>query len=68
MSDSHVRRGKPNCRKVVDRLYRSTLSRPATLEEKKLGQVLIASADSPQQGLADMLWALFVSPEFQYIK
>jgi hypothetical protein len=55
-------------RRVVDRLYRAALSRPATLEEKKLGQVLIASADSPQQGLVDLVWTLFVSPEFQYIK
>jgi hypothetical protein len=55
-------------RKAVDRLYRATLSRPATLEEKKLGQTMIMSAGSPQEGLVDLAWALFVSPEFQYIK
>ena len=60
--------GQAELRKVVDRLYRATLSRPATLEEKKLGQLCIVSADSPQQGLSDLLWALIVSPEFQYIK
>jgi hypothetical protein len=55
-------------RRVVDRLYRATLSRPATLEEKKLGQALILSADSPSQGLTDLMWALIVSPEFQYLR
>lgn len=55
-------------KRLVDQLYRSVLSRPATTEEKRLGQVLIGAAETPQEGLKDLFWALFCSPEFQYIK
>lgn len=55
-------------RRQVDRLVRAALSRPATIDEKNLGRAFLQGADSPQEGLRDMLWALFCSPEFQYIK
>ncbi len=58
--------GKPDPRRLVDRLYRAMLSRPATLDEKRLGQALLAA--SPADGLKDICWALAVSPEFQFIK
>jgi hypothetical protein len=60
--------GKPDPRGLVDRLYRSVLSRPATLEEKRLGQALLGASPALSDGLKDIAWALVVSPEFQFIK
>ncbi|HEX4145681.1 MAG TPA: DUF1549 and DUF1553 domain-containing protein [Pirellulales bacterium] len=60
--------GKPDPKALVDRLYRSILSRPATLEEKRLGQALLSASPSLSDGLKDIGWALVVSPEFQFIK
>jgi hypothetical protein len=54
--------------RIVDRLYRSVLSRPATLDEKRLGKAFLVTSPAIADALRDMLWALFVSPEFQYIK
>ena len=61
------RGARPDLRKAIDRIYRVTLSRPATLEEKKVGQAFLNSAHAMHEGVADMLWALLVSPEFQFI-
>ncbi|HEV3138266.1 MAG TPA: DUF1549 domain-containing protein, partial [Pirellulales bacterium] len=55
-------------RQLVDRLYRAALSRGASVAEKNAGRAFLQSADSPEEGLKDMLWALVCSPEFQYIK
>ncbi|HTU25647.1 MAG TPA: DUF1549 and DUF1553 domain-containing protein [Pirellulales bacterium] len=60
--------GKTDAKQLVDRVYRSLLSRPATVEEKRLGQALLAASTSTSEGLKDMCWALVVSPEFQFIK
>jgi hypothetical protein len=55
-------------RRLVDRLYRAALCRPATVAEKNLGRAYLQASDSPDDGLKDMLWALVCGPEFQYIK
>ncbi|MBL9125033.1 MAG: DUF1553 domain-containing protein [Planctomycetaceae bacterium] len=55
-------------RKQVDRLYRIALSRPATAAEKNAGKAFLQLAETPVDGMQDMLWALVCSPEFQYIK
>ncbi len=55
-------------RRLVDRLYRTVLSRPATVAEKNAGRVFLQSASSPEEAVKDMLWALVCSPEFQYIQ
>ena len=60
--------GKPDPKRLVDRLYRSVLSRPASPEEKRLGQALLAASPTLTDGLKDICWALAVSPEFQFIK
>ncbi|MBI3838253.1 MAG: DUF1553 domain-containing protein [Planctomycetia bacterium] len=60
--------GRRDPRQLVDRLYRAALSRPATVAEKNAGKAFLQAADSPDEGLKDMLWALVCSPEFQYIK
>ncbi len=60
--------GKQDPRRLVERLYRAALSRPATVAEKNVGRAYLQTADSPAEGMKDILWALVCSPEFQYIK
>jgi hypothetical protein len=55
-------------RRLVDRLYRAALSRAATVPEKNAGRAFLQSAESPTEGMKDLLWALVCSPEFQYLK
>ena len=55
-------------RRQVDRLYRLALSRPATTDEKAAGRSFLQGAETPVEGMKDILWALVCSPEFQYIK
>jgi hypothetical protein len=59
---------RSDARRVVDRLYRTALSRPATAAEKNAGRAYLQAAESPGDGMKDILWALVCSPEFQYIK
>ncbi len=59
---------QPDLKKLTDKIYRSVLSRPPTNDEKRLGQALLSGSPELADGLADMYWALLVSPEFQYIK
>ena len=55
-------------RRLVDQLYLMVLSRHATSDEKKaVGQSLIGDG-SLEDSAHDLLWALFCSPEFQYVK
>lgn len=74
---------KETLEKAVEEVYWITLSRPPTVKEQSVAlQFLKAGlpevspgsegeAHKPRQAMAeplgDMLWALFVSPEFQYI-
>ena len=58
--------GKQDPRRLVDRLYRAALSRPATTPEKNAGRVMLH--ESSDEGMQDVLWALVCSGEFQYIK
>jgi hypothetical protein len=55
-------------RRIVDRLYRAALTRAATSTEKNAGRVYLQAAESPAEGMQDILWALVCSPEFQYIQ
>ena len=59
--------------KAVEKLYWSALSRPPTKAELDLGVSFIASSQTGEKPAGtevygDILWALFCSPEFQYIK
>ena len=69
--DSELGRDKDKAR-VANTLYLRSLSRSATAEETALANELIGqSGDAPkirQQGWEDLLWMLFVSPEFQFIR
>ncbi|MEX0677054.1 MAG: DUF1553 domain-containing protein [Pirellulales bacterium] len=55
-------------RRLVDGLYRAALSRRASVAERNAGRVYLLAADSPEEAMKDMLWALVCSPEFQYIQ
>jgi hypothetical protein len=60
--------GKQDPRRLVDRLYRAALSRPATTPEKNAGRAMLQAAETSDEGTQDVLWSLVCSPEFQYIK
>jgi hypothetical protein len=51
---------------AMDRLYWVALSRPPSADERKLGASFLKTSNREQVG--DALWALFASPEFQYIR
>lgn len=55
-------------RRLVDRLYRTVLSRPASVAEKNAGREYLLATESTEEATKDMLWALVCSPEFQYVK
>jgi hypothetical protein len=54
---------------LVDRLYSHLLSRSPTSEEKTLATRMLAGDGSrvSTEGLEDLLWAMLMSPEFQFI-
>jgi mono/diheme cytochrome c family protein len=56
---------------AVDRVFRHTLGRAPTEAERRAAQAALsdpARGDRPSpEGLADLLWALMVKPEFQLI-
>ncbi|HWA97605.1 MAG TPA: DUF1553 domain-containing protein [Pirellulales bacterium] len=54
--------------RVVDRLYRSVLSRPPTADERRLAQAYLAANDAYIESVKDMYWALICSPEFVWVK
>ncbi len=56
---------------AINRLYWIAFNRPATPKEQKLGVAFLktgGTAGPDRERLGDMLWALFISPEFQYIR
>jgi hypothetical protein len=53
---------------VAEKIYLATLSRSPTPEEKKLAAEYVEQCSDLQQGIRDTLWAIFCSPEFQYIR
>jgi len=50
---------------LVSRLYRHALSREPAAEERRLAEELLGAGS---EGLEDLLWSLFLSPEFQYVE
>jgi hypothetical protein len=53
---------------VAEKVYLATLSRKPTGEEKKLAAAYLEQSQDIQQGIRDTLWAIYCSPEFQYIR
>ncbi|HEX3869818.1 MAG TPA: DUF1549 domain-containing protein [Pirellulales bacterium] len=54
--------------KLIDRLYRSILTRPPTYDERKLALAFLSASTTPADGVKDMMWSLLCSPEFQYMR
>ena len=52
---------------LADRLYTHLLARKPTAEEKVTVEQLLGSPKPSASGVEDLLWALLMSPEFQYI-
>ncbi len=62
-----VLRKLPDARRQIDEAAWAVLSRPATPEEHKLfGEYLDQRKDRPDEGLRQVIWALFNSPEFRF--
>jgi hypothetical protein len=51
----------------IDRIYRKALSRPPTEAERATAREIVG-APVTADGLADLLWAVFMLPEFQLIR
>jgi hypothetical protein len=62
---SRFRGHDPNA--MVDWLYNYALSRPPSTGERATATELLSSPPT-QQGVEDLLWALFMLPEFQIIR
>ena len=52
---------------LIDRLYRHALSRDPSPREREVARELLDTPPTPE-GLEDLLWALFMLPEFQLIR
>lgn len=52
---------------LIDRVFWHTLGRAPSAGERKVAEAALAKSDSRAAGLADLLWSLLMSPEFQLI-
>ena len=52
---------------LVDRLYQHLLSREPSAPEREIALAMLGESKPAQPGVEDLLWALLVSPEFQFI-
>ena len=52
---------------IVSQLYRHALGRAPSAEESRVGLQLLGSKPT-RQGLEDLLWVVFMSPEFQFVR
>ncbi|MCC7044335.1 MAG: DUF1549 domain-containing protein [Acidobacteria bacterium] len=56
---------------VVDRVFRTALGRPPGVEERRVSEAAIADPSRPgrpsAEGVADLIWAVMMKPEFQLI-
>lgn len=56
---------------LITRVYRHALARDARVEERRIAQELFKDSGSMKlspEGLEDLLWAVFMNPEFQFIQ
>jgi hypothetical protein len=79
LNSSHIRRkieespklrellqSKRKPREIVDELYLTILSRPATLDELKTFRAYAQDRQKGRRPMLDLIWALFNSAEFLY--
>jgi len=60
-------RKKWSSSELADRLYRHLLARAPNATERKTAEEMLGGARPSAAGVEDLLWALLMSPEFQYI-
>ena len=55
---------------LIERLYRQSFSRVPSADELAAAREMMTGADGKPSaaGLEDLLWSLFLSPEFQFIR
>jgi hypothetical protein len=53
--------------KIVNQLYRHALGRAPSAEESRIAFNLLGAKPN-RQGLEDLMWVLFMSPEFQFVR
>jgi hypothetical protein len=63
---SQERAGGDKLDNLVIRLYRNALARDPLPAERRVAREFL-KVKRPVEGLQDLLWAIFLSPEFQYI-
>jgi hypothetical protein len=54
----------PAAEELIESAYRRSLSRPPTAQERQIAGKHFTSADSPREGLRDLMWALLNTKEF----
>lgn len=59
---------KTDLPKLIDRIYRTVLTRPPTNDERRLALAFLSVGTDYAANVKDLYWALFCSPEFQYLK
>ena len=52
---------------LTERLYKHLLARTPTPDERSTAAQLLGGTSPSAAGVEDLLWALLMSPEFQYI-
>ncbi|MBS1873359.1 MAG: DUF1549 domain-containing protein [Acidobacteria bacterium] len=57
----------PSAEPLVDRLYLHLLARKPAAGERKIAERMVG-APATAAGVEDLLWALMMSPEFQYVR
>ncbi|MBS0208998.1 MAG: DUF1549 domain-containing protein [Planctomycetes bacterium] len=59
---------KADLPRLVDKMYRTALSRPPNADERRAGLTFLSANPNYAEGVKDLYWVLFCSPEFQYIR
>jgi hypothetical protein len=52
---------------IIDWLYRAAIGRRPTEHEQEIAREMLVASPT-EEGLADLLWSLFMLPEFQLIR
>jgi hypothetical protein len=60
-------KGRATADELTGAIYSQALSRPPSSDEQAASRALVGSTPTPE-GLADLLWVVFMLPEFQLIR
>ena len=59
---------KANLEQAIQLAYREILTRNPTAEERTEARAILAEAESPREGMADLRWVLLNCHEFRFLK